>query len=146
MRIETKHLFSENISPFVKSIILKKRAGIKLTEQESRRLELESRRLNEVVSMVQIPIDKPMVSPTQSLKNTFGSKKSIEDLDDEDEVDLEEILREMGYGEDEEEVIDLDEILKEMGYSEELDDEDEEEFERISDEEFEKIKRELGWK
>jgi len=140
MRIESKHLFSENISPLVKSIILKKRAGIKLTEQETRRLELESRRLNEVVSVVQPSKYHDRTSPTGRLLQTWG--KEDEDLDDE--VDLEEILREMGYGEDEEEVVDLDEILKEMGYSEELDDEEEEEFERISDEEYHQILRDLG--
>lgn len=140
MRIESKHLFSENISPFVKSIILKKRAGIKLTEQETRRLELESKRLNETVSVVQPSKYHDRNSPTSRLLQTWG--KEDEDLDDE--VDLEEILREMGYGEDEEEVIDLDEILKEMGYSDELDDEEEEEFEKISDEEFKVILRDLG--
>lgn len=141
MRIETKHLFSENISPLVKSIILKKRAGIQLTEKESRRLELESRRLNETVSVIQPSKYHDRTSPTSRLLQTWG-KEEDEDLDDE--VDLEEILREMGYGEDEEEVIDLDEILKEMGYSDELDDEEEKEFERISDEEFKVILRDLG--
>jgi hypothetical protein len=144
MRIESKHLFSESVSPMVKSIILKKRAGIKLTKQETRRLELESRRLNEVVSMVQIPTGGDRLSPTQSLQNTFGSKKPFDELEDDDEIDLDEILREMGYGEDEEEVVDLDEILKEMGYSEELDDEEDEEFERIRDEEYHQILRDLG--
>lgn len=47
------------------------------------------------------------MSPTQSLKNTFGSKKSIEDMDDDEEIDLEEILREMGYEEEPEEEFDL---------------------------------------
>jgi hypothetical protein len=144
MRIESKHLFSESISPLVKSIILKKRAGIKLTERETRRLELESRRLNEVVSMVQIPTGGDRLSPTQSLKNTFDSKKPFEELEDDEEIDLDEILREMGYGEDKEEVYDLDELLREMGYSDELDEKEEEEIEYLSDEDYERIMKELG--
>ena len=51
IRVETKHLFNENTSPFVKSIIMKKRAGLKITEQEERRLQ----RFNESVSMKEIP-------------------------------------------------------------------------------------------
>ena len=101
MRIESKHLFSENISPFVKSIILKRRVGIKLTEQEENRFQRESRRLNEVVSMVEVP--KNPISPTGRIDNTFGNKKSIEDMDDDEEIDLDEILREMGYYDNEEE-------------------------------------------
>ena len=51
IRVETKHLFNENTSPFVKSIIMKKRAGLKITEQEERSLQ----RFNDSVSMNEIP-------------------------------------------------------------------------------------------
>ena len=54
------------------------------------------------------------MSPTQSLKNTFGSKKSIEDMDDDEEIDLEEILREMGYEEEPEEEFDLGDYYEEL--------------------------------
>ena len=102
MRLDTKTLFNENTSPFVKSLIMKRRAGIPLTEKEEKRFKKEVSKLHEsVVSMVEIPKNSDRMSPTQSLKNTFGSKKSIEDMDDDDEIDLEEILREMGYYEDE---------------------------------------------
>jgi hypothetical protein len=108
MRLDTKTLFNENTSPFVKSIIMKRRSGIQLTEKEEKRFKREVSKLHEsVVSMVEIPKNSDRMSPTQSLKNTFGSKKSIEDMDDDEEIDLEEILREMGYEEEPEEEFDL---------------------------------------
>ena len=108
MRLDTKTLFNENTSPFVKSLIMKRRAGIQLTEKEEKRFKKEVSKLHEsVVSMVEIPKNSDRMSPTQSLKNTFGSKKSIEDMDDDEEIDLEEILREMGYEEEPEEEFDL---------------------------------------
>ena len=46
--IETKHLFNEGVSPHIKSLILKRRAGIKLTENEESKLK----RFSESVSIV----------------------------------------------------------------------------------------------
>ena len=87
---------------------MKRRAGIQLTEKEEKRFKREVSKLHEsVVSMVETPKNSDRMSPTQSLKNTFGSKKSIEDMDDDEEIDLEEILREMGYEEEPEEEFDL---------------------------------------
>ena len=88
-RVETKYLFTEGVSPFVKSLILKKRAGIKLTEKENKRLE----QFNEVVSMV---------SPTSLHNRIVKPPKPIEDMEDDEEIDLDEILREMGYYDEEE--------------------------------------------
>ena len=39
--------------------------------------------------------------------------KTFDDYDDDDEVDLEEILREMGYDEEEDDDIEIDKISKE---------------------------------
>jgi hypothetical protein len=78
MRIESKHLFSENISPLVKSLVMKRRAGIKLTEREERRLQKESYKIN----------------------HSVGKPKRDDDYDEEF---LEIILKEMGYGDEEEE-------------------------------------------
>ena len=80
MRTNTK-LFCEGTSPQLKRLTLKKRAGIKLTEREQQRL-------NESVSMVQIPKNRKSLVP-QKVKPQ-----------PEDSIDLEEVLREMGYGED----------------------------------------------
>ena len=80
MRTNTK-LFCEGTSPQLKRLTLKKRAGIKLTEREQQRL-------NESVSMVQIPKNRKSLIP-QKVKPQ-----------PEDSIDLEEVLREMGYGED----------------------------------------------
>jgi hypothetical protein len=39
IRIETKHLFNEGVSPHIKSLIMKRRAGIKLTDKEESKIE-----------------------------------------------------------------------------------------------------------
>lgn len=114
MRIESKHLFSENISPFVKSLVMKRRAGIQLTEREERRLEKESKKMNDsVVSMVEPTKYHNRISPTNHLKKTFGSELPTDEL--EDEIDLDEILKEMGYDEDEMDITQLSKSeLKEL--------------------------------
>ena len=90
IRVETKHLFNENTSPFVKSIILKKRAGITLNEQEENRLKV----FNESVSMKEIPKNpKGLVHPKYT---PHPDEDELEDM-----IDLDELLREMGYGDDE---------------------------------------------
>ena len=90
IRVETKHLFNENTSPFVKSIIMKKRAGLKITEQEERRLQ----RFNESVSMKEIPKNRKEVVPPNHIPQP--DEDELEDM-----IDLDELLREMGYGDDE---------------------------------------------
>ena len=80
MRTNT-NLFCEGTSPLLKRLELQKRAGIKLTEREQQRL-------NETVSMKQIPKNRK-----QNVPQKIQSKP-------EDSIDLEEVLREMGYGED----------------------------------------------
>ena len=90
IRVETKHLFNENTSPFVKSIILKKRAGLKITEQEERRLQ----RFNESVSMKEIPKNPKGLVPPNHIPQP--DEDELEDM-----IDLDELLREMGYGDDE---------------------------------------------
>ena len=90
IRIESKHLFSENTSPWVKSIILKKRAGIPLNEQEENRLKV----FNESVSMVEIPKNRKQNVPSKHIQQP-------EEDELEDTIDLDELLREMGYGDDE---------------------------------------------
>lgn len=78
MRTNTK-LFCENTSPNIKRLTLQKRAGIKLTEREQQRL-------NETVSMVQIPKNRKQNVPQKPHHQP------------QDEIDLEEILKELGYG------------------------------------------------
>lgn len=70
-RIETKHLFSENTSPDIKRLVMMKRSGIPLNENQQKRLE----RFSE-------------------------SKWNEKNNTDEEEIDLDEILREMGYSDD----------------------------------------------
>lgn len=78
---------------------------IQLKGEELReRLIQLSQPINEVVSMVEPTKYHNRLSPTNHLKKTFGSKPN-EEIEDEVEIDLDEILREMGY-EDEVEVDD----------------------------------------
>lgn len=94
-RVESKHLFNENVSPHIKSLILKKRAGMKLNDREIKKLENFN---SEVVSMV---------TPTKYHNRMNPIKKPMDDIEDED-IDLDEILREMGYyDEDEQEEMEL---------------------------------------
>jgi hypothetical protein len=84
-----------------------KTIGLKGNELRDRLKQL-SQPMNEVVSMVEPSKYHNRLSPTNHLKKTFGSKPN-----EEEEVE-----------------IDLDEILREMGYEDEVDDEE------LSDKEF----------
>ena len=98
-RVESKHLFSENTSPYIKRLILMKRSGIKLNEKDVKRLE----RFTESVSMV---TPKPK-HERDRMTNRIFSGNDISDIEDEDEIDLDEILKEMGYDEDEMDITQL---------------------------------------
>ena len=102
IRIETKHLFNEGVSPHIKSLVMKRRSGIKLTEKEESKLK----RFSESVSMVEIPKNRTQVQ----LPKPIEEPKSFDDLDDEDELDLQELIDELMLD------MELQEILEEMGY------------------------------
>ena len=109
IRVETKHLFREGVSPQIKSLILKRRAGITLTEREKKKLKC----FNESVSMVSpTALHNRIVKPLKPIEEP----KSFDELDMDDEIDLNEILREMGYYENEEDEFEkeLDEIFNEL--------------------------------
>jgi len=120
-RIETKWLFNENVSPHLKSLVLKSRAGITLTEREKKKLKC----FNESVSMVSpTALHNRIVKPPKPIEEP----KTFDELDMDDEIDLEEILREMGYYEEDEKEDEISDeeykqLMKDMG----LDEEDEEE-------------------
>lgn len=91
---------------------------IQLKGEELRdRLKQLSQPMNEVVSMVEPSKYQNRLSPTNHLKKTFGGKNPFEEIEDEVEIDLDEILREMGY---------------------------EDEDDDLSEEEFQKVLRDLG--
>ena len=85
------------------------------------RLKKLSQPLTESVSMVEPTKYHNRVSPTSRILQTFHKQNdSIEDMDDDDEIDLQELIDELNSEIEDE--IDLDEILEEMGYyDEELD-------------------------
>lgn len=102
---------NENISPNQRRLRLKELSGQRLTEKEKQTLLRK-----ESVSMVQPSKYHDRTSPTGRLLKTWGN--SEEDLDQE---------------------IDLEEILREMGYEGEEENEDE-----ISDEEYQQLRKDLG--
>jgi len=75
----------DNLSPNQRRIRLMELSGITITEKEKKRL------LNESVSMVEIPKNRTQVVPKKPQQEPY-----------DDEIDLDEILREMGYYEEEE--------------------------------------------
>ena len=97
-RIETKHLFSENTSPNIKRIVMMKRSGIPISKRDEEKLN----RFSESVSMTLPP---PKHERDRVQKSMIRNGNDISDIEDEfeDEVDLDEILKEMGYEEDDEE-------------------------------------------
>ena len=97
-RIETKHLFSENTSPNIKRIVMMKRSGIPISKRDEEKLK----RFSESVSMTLPP---PKHERDRVQKSMIRNGNDISDIEDEleDEVDLDEILKEMGYNEDDEE-------------------------------------------
>ena len=78
-------LKDSNLSPNQRRIRLMELSGITITEKEKKRL------LNESVSMVEIPKNRTQVVPKKPQQEPY-----------DDEIDLDEILREMGYYEEEE--------------------------------------------
>ena len=76
---------NENISPNQRRIRLMELSGIPISERDKKRL------LNESVSMVEIPKNRTQVVPKKPQQEPY-----------DDEIDLDEILREMGYYDDEE--------------------------------------------
>lgn len=84
------------------------------------RLKKLSQPLTESVSMVEPTKYHNRVSPTSRILQTFHKQNdSIEDMDDDDEIDLQELIDELESEMEDE--IDLDEILEEMGYYDEED-------------------------
>ena len=78
------------------------------------RLKQLSQPMNEVVSMVEPSKYHNRLSPTNHLKKTFGGKKPYEEIEDEVEIDLDEILREMGYEDEVEDEELSDEELRDV--------------------------------
>ncbi len=76
-------LKDSNLSPNQRRIRLMELSGITITEREKKRL------LNESVSMVEIPKNRTQVVPKKPHPQP------------EDEIDLDEILKELGYGDTE---------------------------------------------
>ena len=126
-------LINENSSPYMKRLVLMKRAGIKLNCKQKKRLE-------ESVSQI-LP---PLKSERDRVQSSM--MKQFKDIEDDDELELE--LMDNEDSDDDEKL--LDSILREMGYGED----DEEEYEptidmedipELTDEELELVIKELEY-
>ena len=82
-------LTDNNISPNQRRLRLMELGGIQITDKQKKRLKPRTSCINEVVSMVEIPKNRMGIVP----------KEPIQEPDEE--IDIEEILKEMGYGEEE---------------------------------------------
>ena len=82
-------LNENNISLNQRRLRLMELGGIQITDKQKKRLEPRTC-INEVVSMVETPTNRLGIVP----------KEPIQEPDEE--IDIEEILKEMGYGEEEE--------------------------------------------
>ena len=91
-------LSENNISPQQRRIRLMELGNIPLNEKQKKNLQPRNCKcINESVSMVEIPKNRKSLVPKKSQPQP------------EDEIDLEEILKEMGYGESEDLGDDIDE-------------------------------------
>ena len=79
-------LNENNISLNQRRLRLMELGGIQITDKQKKRLKPRTSCINEVVSMVEIPKNRMGIVP----------KEPIQEPDEE--IDLEEILKEMGYG------------------------------------------------
>ena len=95
----------KNISPNQRRLRLMELSGVPITDIQKKRL------LSESVSMVLPP---PKHERDRVQKSMIWNGNDISDIEDEDEVDLEEILKEMGYYDEEDE----DDILSNMSREE----------------------------
>jgi hypothetical protein len=123
-------LINENSSPYLKRLVLMKRAGITLSPRQLNKL-------NESVSMVHPPLKSERDRVQASMMKQF------KDLDDDEELDLSELFDDEEYSDEEI----FDQILREMGYGE--DEEEEtirmEDIPPITDKELEDIIRDLEY-
>ena len=90
----------KNISPNQRRLRLMELSGIPITENQKKRI------LNESVSMVLPPLKHERDRVSNSM---IKNGNDISDIEDEDEIDLDEILREMGYSDEEDLRDDIDE-------------------------------------
>jgi hypothetical protein len=102
-------LTDNNISPNQRRLRLMELGGIQITDKQKKRLKPRTSCINEVVSMVEIPRNRMGIVP----------KEPIQEPDEE--IDIDEILKEMGYGEDEEEEDEDEEDEEDLDLNEVID-------------------------
>ena len=113
------NLKCKTLSPNQRRIRLQELSGIPITEKQKKRI------LNESVSMV---LPKPKHLRDSFTNSMIWNGNDISDIEDEEEVDLDEILKEMGYYDEEDE----DDLREDF----ESDDEEDETISNMSREEL----------
>ena len=109
----------KNVSPNQRRLRLMELSGVPITEIQMKRI------LNESVSMVLPPLKHERDRVSNSM---IWNGNDISDIEDEDEIDLDEILKEMGYYDEEDE----DDLREDF----ESDDEEDETISNMSREEL----------
>ena len=109
----------KNVSPNQRRLRLMELSGVPITDIQKKRI------LNESVSMVLPPLKHERDRVSNSM---IWNGNDISDIEDEDEIDLDEILKEMGYYDDEDE----DDLREDF----ESDDEEDETISNMSREEL----------
>ena len=109
----------KHISPNQRRLRLMELSGVPITDIQKKRI------LNESVSMVLPPLKHERDRVGNSM---IWNGNDISDIEDEDEIDLDEILKEMGYYDDEDE----DDLREDF----ESDDEEDETISNMSREEL----------
>lgn len=89
-------LKDSNLSPNQRRIRLMELSGIPISEKQKKRL------LNESVSMVEIPKNRTQLVPKKPIQEP--NEDEVEDI-----IDLDELLKEMGYGE-----VELDDLREDF--------------------------------
>ena len=82
------NLKCKNLSPNQRRIRLQELSGIPISEKNKKRI------LNETVTQI-LPM---RLGDRNKIQSSMIKSMEFDELEDEDEVDLEEILKEMGYG------------------------------------------------
>tara|TARA_B110000908_G_C10067676_1_gene363607 strand:- start:172 stop:609 length:438 start_codon:yes stop_codon:yes gene_type:complete len=109
----------KNVSPNQRRLRLMELSGVPITDIQKKRI------LNESVSMVLPPLKHERDRVGNSM---IWNGNDISDIEDEDEIDLDEILKEMGYYDEEDE----DDLREDF----ESDDEEDETISNMSREEL----------
>mgnify|MGYP001206756828 CR=1 FL=1 len=120
-------LKDKDLSPNQRRIRLMELGGIPISDQDKKRLEPRKELLNEVgmmlpvreqevIGKVKVPMGKNSNIEMDVEEHDWDLEEFISEL--ESELDLDDILREMGYYDEEDELVELHDVKVSKGYKE----------------------------